>query len=177
LATRPKSSSSKKASAKKARKRPVAKKAKGKKKSSVRKKKKSASRKKSGKKKASQKQARKPKSGHRKGPRKASAARSDRRPSAPKSHAATIAKLYPRRIGSVMHYYAQSQAALIKIETGEIEVGDAVHIHGHTTDFYERIEELRIDDQPVQRAKSGQTVGIKLSRTVRENDGIYLLSN
>jgi len=175
LATRPKSPSAKKASAKKARKRPASKKAKGKKKAGA--KKKSASRKKAGKKEASQKQARKPKAGHRKGPRKASASRSDRRPSAPKSHPATIAKLYPKRIGSVMHYYAQSQAALIKIETGEIEVGDAVHIHGHTTDFYERIEELRVDDQAVQRAKSGQTVGIKLSRTVRENDGIYLLSN
>lgn len=175
MATRPKSPSAKKASAKKARKRPAAKKAEGKKKAGA--KKKNASRKKSGKKKASQKQARKPKAGHRKGPRKASGSRSDRRPSAPKSHPATIAKLYPKRIGSVIHYYAQSQAALIKIETGEIEVGDAVHIHGHTTDFYERIEELRVDDQAVQRAKSGQTVGIKLSRTVRENDGIYLLSN
>ena len=175
MATRPKSPSAKKASAKKARKRPAAKKAKGKKKAGA--KKKSASRKKAGRKDASQKQARKPKAGHRKGPRKSSAPRSDQRPSAPKSHPATIAKLYPKRIGSVVHYYAQSQAALIKIETGEIEVGDAVHIHGHTTDFYERIEELRVDDQAVQRAKSGQTVGIKLSRTVRDNDGIYLLSN
>lgn len=174
LAIRPKKARAKKTSVKKARKKSAAKKAKSKKK--ARAKKASAGREKAGKKKA----------GHRKGPRKASAnrpaaaargGRSPKRGVTTKTHPATIARLYPKRVGSVSHYYPQSEAALIRLEAGEIHVGDAVHIRGHTTDFYERIEELRVDDQPVERAKSGQTIGIKLSRTVRENDGVFLLSN
>jgi hypothetical protein len=93
-----------------------------------------------------------------------------------KNHPATIARLYPKRVGTVTHYYAQSQAALIRMELGEMRAGDAVHIRGHTTDFYERIEELRVDDVVVDSARKGQTVGVRITRTVRENDGVFLLS-
>ncbi len=94
----------------------------------------------------------------------------------PASHPATIARLYPERIGTVLHYYAQARGAIVQLERGEVHVGDAVHIRGHTTDFYDRIEELKIDDRPVEIARCGQTVGIRVSRTVRENDGLFLLS-
>lgn len=92
------------------------------------------------------------------------------------SHPATIARLYPERIGTVLHYYAQARGAIVQLERGEVHLGDAVHIRGHTTDFYDRIEELKIDDRPVEVARCGQTVGIRVSRTVRENDGFFLLS-
>lgn len=92
------------------------------------------------------------------------------------SHPATIARLYPERIGTVLHYYAQARGAIVQLERGEVHLGDAVHIRGHTTDFYHRIEELKIDDRPVEVARCGQTVGIRVSRTVRENDGFFLLS-
>lgn len=99
------------------------------------------------------------------------------RDEATRSHPATIARTYPKRIGHVSHYYAQADAALIRLDAGEIRVGDTIHIRGHTTDFFERVEELRVDDQNVDRAKSGQTVGIRLTRAARENDGVFLLSN
>ena len=91
-------------------------------------------------------------------------------------HPASVARLYPERIGTVTHYFAKSQAAIVRLDRGELQVGDAVHIRGHTTDFYERIEELKVDDRAVTAARAGQTVGIRLARTVRENDGVFLLS-
>ncbi len=96
--------------------------------------------------------------------------------SASARHPAAIARLYPERIGTVLHYYAQAGGAIIQLERGEVHVGDAVHIRGHTTDFYERIEEMKLDDRAVEIARGGQTVGIRVSRTVRENDGVFLLS-
>jgi putative protease len=91
-------------------------------------------------------------------------------------HPAAIAKLYPERIGTVLHYYAQAGGAVVQLERGEVQLGDAVHFRGHTTDFYERVEELKLDDRTVEIARAGQTVGFRVSRTVRENDGVYLLS-
>ncbi len=98
------------------------------------------------------------------------AGKNERRPAA-------IARLYPSRIGSVCHYYPEAEAAAVRLESGELHAGDTVHIRGQTTDFYQRIETLRIDDRPVEIARAGQTVGIRVSSTVRENDSIFLLSD
>jgi len=161
---------------------------KGKKKSASRKKGKATSKKKAAKKKAAgarKKSAGKKPAARKSGARKKVAGRKGAtRPSrtgapgsrATKTHPATIARLYPKRVGTVTHYYAQSQAALIRMELGEMRAGDAVHIRGHTTDFYERIEELRVDDAVVDSARKGQVVGVRITRTVRENDGVFLLS-
>ena len=156
--------------------------------------KKSAKRKKKTSAKGLKKKAGKKKAARKKSPRKAKAARrknsagrkksetrspqSVRTPApAPRApHAATVARLYPQRIGTVSHYYASAEAAIVRIERGALQVGDAVHFRGHTTDFYERIEELKLDDHSVEAARAGQTVGIRLARAVRENDGVYLLS-
>jgi hypothetical protein len=91
-------------------------------------------------------------------------------------HPAAIASLFPERIGTVLHYYAQAGGAVVQLERGQLRLGDAIHIRGHTTDFYERIEELKLDDRGVELARSGQIVGIRVSRTVREKDGVFLLS-
>ena len=88
----------------------------------------------------------------------------------------SVMRLFPKRIGTVSHYYAQSQAAIVRLDSGALHVGDAIHIRGHTTDFYERVEELKVDDRTVDAARAGQSVGIRLTRTVRENDGVFLLS-
>lgn len=75
----------------------------------------------------------------------------------------------------MLHYYAQAGGAIIQLDRGEVRLGDAVHIRGHTTDFYARIEEMKLDDRAVEIARGGQTVGIRVSQTVRENDGVFLL--
>ncbi|MBW2724111.1 MAG: hypothetical protein JRE71_06950, partial [Deltaproteobacteria bacterium] len=144
------------------------------KKAGARKRKKTAA---SGKKK---KTARKKKAPRKKGTDKKSAStkrRTGARSRSPRAkHPAAIAKLYPERIGTVLHYYAQAGGAVVQLERGEVQLGDAVHFRGHTTDFYERVEELKLDDRTVEIARAGQTVGFRVSRTVRENDGVYLLS-
>ncbi|MBW2295735.1 MAG: hypothetical protein JRG94_26100 [Deltaproteobacteria bacterium] len=127
------------------------------KKAGARKRKKTAA---SGKKK---KAARKKKAPRKKGTDKKSAStkrRTGARSRSPRAkHPAAIAKLYPERIGTVLHYYAQAGGAVVQLERGEVQLGDAVHFRGHTTDFYERVEELKLDDRTVEIARAGQTVG------------------
>lgn len=103
-------------------------------------------------------------------------ARKKRAPVSRDKRPISVMRLFPKRIGTVSHYYAQSQAAIVRLDSGALHVGDAIHIRGHTTDFYERVEELKVDDRTVDAARAGQSVGIRLTRTVRENDGVYLLS-
>jgi putative protease len=87
-----------------------------------------------------------------------------------------VAAAAPDRIGVVTHYYGHVDAAIIRLESGEVRVGDTVHIRGHTTDFYQRVEHIELDHQMVESAKAGQTVGIQVSQRVREGDEVIRVS-
>ncbi len=76
-------------------------------------------------------------------------------------------------IGRVSHYFTRIGVAAIDITQGELKVGDTVHIKGHTTDFYQKIDSMQIEHQAVQKAEAGQSVGIKVTEHVRENDIVY----
>jgi putative protease len=76
-------------------------------------------------------------------------------------------------IGRVTHYFTRIGVAAIDIKKGELKVGDTIHIKGHTTDFYQKIDSMQIEHQPVEKAEAGQSVGIKVSEHVRENDIVY----
>ena len=48
-----------------------------------------------------------------------------------------------------------------------------LHYIGHTTDFTEAVASMEIDNQPVDEAKAGDLIGIKVKERVRENDKVY----
>ena len=79
----------------------------------------------------------------------------------------------PERIGRVTHFFARVGAGIVALEQGELRVGDTVHFRGQTTDFYQRIDHMEIDHQPVEHAGPGQEVGIQVSQRVRENDEVF----
>jgi translation initiation factor IF-2 len=76
-------------------------------------------------------------------------------------------------IGHVTHYFGKAQVAGIKITDGELSVGDTIHIVGHTSDFTQSIESMQVDRAPVQSAKVGDEIGIKVSEHAREHDNVY----
>ena len=49
-----------------------------------------------------------------------------------------------QRIGVVTHYYSHLSVATMRLEPGTtLHVGDIIHIHGHTTDFTQKVEFAR----------------------------------
>jgi putative protease len=80
-----------------------------------------------------------------------------------------------RSIGVVIQYFGRPEVAAIQITDGEIKIGDALRFKGVTTDFEQRIESMQIDRVPVQSAKAGQSVGIKVKERVRQHDKVFLI--
>ncbi|MCG8591710.1 MAG: translation elongation factor-like protein, partial [Proteobacteria bacterium] len=72
-------------------------------------------------------------------------------------------------------YFPHSGACVVRIESGELRVNDTVHIQGHTTDYYQRVDRLERDHESVDRAGPGESVGLQVSQRVRENDAVYRL--
>jgi len=77
------------------------------------------------------------------------------------------------RIGVVTHYYNHLSVAIIRIESGTLRVGDEIHIHGHTTDFTQKVESLEVDRAPATEVGPNDDFGLKVIEHAREHDVVY----
>ncbi len=77
-------------------------------------------------------------------------------------------------IGEVFTYFSQVGVAGIKV-SGTLKVGDKIKIKGATTDFEMTVDSMQVEKQPVQEAKPGDSIGIKVPDKVRGGDKVYLV--
>ena len=80
-----------------------------------------------------------------------------------------------KSVGIVIQYFAKPEVAAIQLTDGEIKVGDTLRFKGATTNFEQKIESMQIDRVPVQSAKTGQSVGIKVKERVRQHDKVFIV--
>jgi hypothetical protein len=77
------------------------------------------------------------------------------------------------RIGSVIKFFDKTSVAAIKLDFGDLTLGDTVRIKGNATDFTQKVEVMEFDHQPVQKAIRGQFTGVKLSQPAKPFDLVY----
>lgn len=75
-------------------------------------------------------------------------------------------------IGEVGHWFGNISVAGITL-SGELSVGDRVHIVGHTTDFEQEITSMQVRNEDVVKASPGDEVGIKVDSRARPGDSVY----
>ncbi|NPB05421.1 MAG: U32 family peptidase [Aquificae bacterium] len=86
---------------------------------------------------------------------------------------ATEQKIY---VGVVEKYYPRIGVAEVKVETGEIRLGDTLHIIGKRTGLVrQKVESMQIDRKPVEAVKAPSRVGIKVVERVREGDKVFVI--
>jgi putative protease len=73
-------------------------------------------------------------------------------------------------IGKITHYFSKINVCVIEISKGELRVGDTIHIKGHTSDFYQKVQSLQVEHNPVDSIGVGESAGLKVESPVREND-------
>lgn len=79
-------------------------------------------------------------------------------------------------VGIVKNFYAKPIAAEILIQSGRIKKGDTMIIIGPTTGtLKQKITSIQVNNVSVSSAKKGTSVGIKLKKTTRKNDKVYIL--
>jgi len=77
------------------------------------------------------------------------------------------------QIGLISNFFSKISVAAIQITAGELKVGDTIKVKGSTTDLTQTIDSMEIDRKPVQSAKVGASVGVKVKERVRPNDVVY----
>lgn len=79
-------------------------------------------------------------------------------------------------VGKVSDFFAKPVVAGIQL-TGTLKVGDKIRIKGHTTDMELTVDSMQIDRMNVNEAKSGDSIGIKVSDRVRPGDKVYKITD
>ena len=76
-------------------------------------------------------------------------------------------------IGLVEDYFAHVGVAALKITGDSVQIGDVLHIKGHTTDTLQEVSSIQRDHEDVREAFNGEAVGIKVNEKVRAHDIVY----
>ena len=79
-----------------------------------------------------------------------------------------------QRIGVVTHYYSHLSVVSMQLEPGAtLRVGDVIHIHGHSTDFTQRVESLEVNHASVAEVGASDDFGLKVIDHAREHDAVF----
>jgi len=81
------------------------------------------------------------------------------------------------QIGVVVKFFSKPSVAAIEVTSGTIKAGDTLKYRGHTTEFTETVASIQMDNKPIEEAKVGNLVGIKVEERVREGDKVYKVSD
>lgn len=77
-----------------------------------------------------------------------------------------------REIGKISHYFSKISVGIIEL-TDVLKVGDTIHVRGAHDDFTQKIDSMQIEHLQVEQAKAGDSVGVKVTGKIHENDRVY----
>jgi len=76
------------------------------------------------------------------------------------------------QIGRVTHYFNKIGVMAIEL-TGDLEIGDTIHVKGHTSDWTQDIVSMQVEHDSVEKAGPGDSIGIKVDGHAHEHDVVY----
>ncbi len=76
-------------------------------------------------------------------------------------------------VGRISHYFSRINVGVVELTKGSLKVGDTIHVKGHTTDFYQKIESMQMEHAPVQTAGPGESFGLEVESLVRQHDLVF----
>jgi hypothetical protein len=80
--------------------------------------------------------------------------------------------LREQEVGVITHYWGHIGVAGVHL-TEALEVGDRIHVLGHTSDFEQVVESMQFDHAEIVRAEAESDVAIKVAEHAREHDRVF----
>jgi hypothetical protein len=76
------------------------------------------------------------------------------------------------KTGQITHFYNRISVAVLSL-THKLDLGDTIHVLGHTTDFIQKVSSMEIEHKKVFSAGPDDEVALKVIEPVRTGDTIY----
>lgn len=87
------------------------------------------------------------------------------------------AKLQREQLGVVSNYFARPGAVEFKLWKPLLQPGDQLLFEGKTTGaMHHTVAEIRVEGKPVEQARRGDRVTLRVPHKVRRNDKVFLLT-
>jgi len=82
-------------------------------------------------------------------------------------------KVEGKLIGKITHYFGNIEVAVIEL-SDTLKTGDTIRIvGGEDTDFTQTVDSMEMEHEKVEKAKKGESIGMKVSEKVREGYQVY----
>ena len=75
-------------------------------------------------------------------------------------------------IGKISHYFSNIEVAVIDLNSA-LKIGDNIRNIGDEVDFDQTVDSMEIDRKKVEKAKKGDSVGLKVDEKVHEGYKVY----
>ena len=75
-------------------------------------------------------------------------------------------------VGRVTHYFSHLNVAVLAL-TGDLKIGDTIHILGHVTDFSQPVGSMEINHHKMTVVKPGDDIALQVVEPVREHDQVF----
>ncbi len=76
------------------------------------------------------------------------------------------------QIGKITHYFPKVGVAVLEL-TAPLKVGDMIEVVTHDGNFTQKVDSMQVDHAPIQEAKPGQSIGLKVSQKVHEGNKVH----
>jgi hypothetical protein len=76
------------------------------------------------------------------------------------------------QVGHISHFFSKISVAIVEL-TAPLAVGDRILIKGPSTDFEQVVDSMQIEHNNIERAESGQSIGLRTAQHVKEKDMVY----
>lgn len=77
-----------------------------------------------------------------------------------------------QELGRVEDYFAKVGVVALQLKK-PLAVGDRVRVKGYTTDFVQPVKSMQIEHEPIDKARRGASVGIKVKKKCRRGDFLF----
>ncbi len=78
-------------------------------------------------------------------------------------------------IGKVAHFYPNISVAVIDL-TDSLSVGDKILIERSSGSFEQTVDSMQVEHKNVQKAKKGESIGLKVAEHTREGAKVYRIT-
>jgi len=75
-------------------------------------------------------------------------------------------------VGKVTHFFGKISVAVIEL-SAELKVGDKIRFKKGAESFDQAVSSMQIEHAPVQKAKKGQAIGMKVAQPVHEGTEVF----
>jgi translation elongation factor EF-1alpha len=75
-------------------------------------------------------------------------------------------------IGKITHFFTNINVAVIELSDA-LRIGDKLSFEGATTNFEQKLDSMQIHNKPVNEARKGDAIGVKVRERVREGDQVF----